>query len=447
MKRRLYLQLYAALLVSAFLCLVAAAVAFRLLRDTGGPPGERLRRAAVSLPDALPDPRAPDARARLERWAAARGVDVIVGDENGPFLGVPSPRAFPVPRHGWGGGPRRERGAPVVVVPLESDGDGSVWAALRPHGPYRPLRVHPFFATLVILAVVMAVGSYPVARWVTRRLDALARTVDGWGRGDLAVRAAVSGDDEVATLARTFNAAAERLDLLLAQQRQMLANASHELRSPLARLRMGLELIADEDDAARRRTLVEQIHRDIVELDGLIEEVLLFSRADLRVPARPPQPVDMRALVQEEAARTGARLRREPHGRDDGPAIVPGDATMLRHLTRNLLENAKVHGGSGPVDVILTDTGTALILAVEDEGPGVPPEEQERIFAPFYRRAPSGGVVQPPGHGLGLALVRQVARYHGGDVVYRARAAAGSRFEVTLPLGSASPGAPVRPLS
>lgn len=424
MKRRLYLQLYVALLASAFLCLVVAAVAFRLLRDSGGPPAERLRRAALSLPERLPDPRAPDAATRLRLWADDMGVDVVIGDDAGPFLGVPSAHAFPVPRHGRGG-PRRDRLGPLVM-PL----DGDTWAALRPHGPHRRFRMHPFFTTLVILAVVMAVGSYPVARRVTRRLDELTRAVDGWGRGDLAERAPASGNDEVATLARTFNAAAERLDVLLGQQRQMLANASHELRSPLARLRMGLELIADESDAERRRALVEKIHRDIVELDGLIEDVLLFARADGRVPARPPEAVDMRVLVAEEAARTGARLA------EGGPMTLAGDPTMLRHLIRNLLENAHLHGGDGAVDVALTRRAANIEVTVEDRGPGVPDEDRERIFAPFFRLpsrgVPVAGAVQPPGHGLGLALVRQVARYHGGDAVCLARAGGGSRFEVTL---------------
>jgi two-component system OmpR family sensor kinase len=108
-------------------------------------------------------------------------------------------------------------------------------------------------------------------------------------------------------------------------------------------------------------------------------------------------------------------------------------------MIRNLLENATSHGGAGPVDVLLSRSGASVLLAVEDHGPGVPPEDQERIFAPFYRRAPAGGATQPPGHGLGLALVRQVARYHGGDVVYRVRPAGGSRFEVTLPTDSAPP--------
>jgi signal transduction histidine kinase len=423
MKRRLYLHLYLALLASALVCLSVAAIAFRLLRDSGGPPRERMRRAAVALAERLQDVRGADAAPFLKEVAEEFGVDVVMGDEGGPATGIPSARPFPLPPHpvpGW----RRDRMGPLLVTPL----DGGGWAALRPRAPYRQVRLHPFFATLAILALVMAVGSYPIARRVTRRLETLARTVERWGQGALESRVVVSGNDEVATLAATFNQAAERLDVLLGQQRQMLANASHELRSPLARLRMGLELIADEPDPARRQVMVQDIHRDIVELDALIEDVLLMSRSDARVPRRSLVAVDLRALVEEEAARTGAEVEAQ------GRPTIAGDLVLLRHLVRNLLENAQQHGAGASVCARLSADDSAVRLAVEDGGPGVPPEDWERIFAPFYRRGGPSGVPPANGHGLGLALVRQVARYHGGDVAYHPRADGGSRFEVTLPV-------------
>lgn len=439
MKSRLYLHLYLALLASAFVCLGVAAIAFRLLRDSGGPPHERMRRAALALSEQVPDPRAPNAALHLTEIADEFGVDVVLGDESGPVAGAPSAHAFPVPRQpapGW----RRDRMGPTLVTPLDAAGG---WAIVRPRGPYRRLRLHPFFTTLVVLALVMAIGSYPIARRVTRRLETLAHTVEAWGRGDLTSRVPVSGSDEVATLALTFNHAAERLELLLTQQRQMLANASHELRSPLARLRMGLELMAEEPDSGQRQTLVQEIHRDIVELDGLIEDVLLMARSDTRVPRRALVTVDLTALVREEAARSGAEVEAGPEtgpgpgpgvgpGSGLGPAIpvrAPGDLVLLRHLIRNLLENAHRHGAGAPVRVRLIAEERQVRLAVEDQGPGVAEEDRERIFAPFFRlpSAPASG------HGVGLALVRQVARYHGGDVVYHPRKGGGSRFEVTLP--------------
>jgi signal transduction histidine kinase len=232
----------------------------------------------------------------------------------------------------------------------------------------------------------------------------------------------------VATLAQTFNQAAARVDLLVEQQRQLLANTSHELRSPLARVRMGLELAAEETDAELRRGRVEEIRRDIVELDALIEELLLFARADSRVPHRPFEPVALRALLENEAARTGAAVA--------GPeAVVEGDPLLLRHVVRNLLENAQRHGGGREVQALIEPGPSGVVIAVEDRGPGIPDEDRERIFAPFYR-APSGGAREAavaPGHGLGLSLVRQVARYHGGEARHVPREGGGSRFEVTLP--------------
>jgi signal transduction histidine kinase len=427
MKHRFYLQLYAALLGSAFVCLVATGIAFRLARDASARASDRLQNAARVLPDRVPELRAPDARQRLVAVADEFGVDIIAGDGAGPLLGVPSPRAFAIPRHRVAG-MGRDRVGPVLMVALGDDD----WAALRPRLAYRHLRMHPFFTILGILAVVMAVGAYPVARRVTRRLEALANGVDQWGAGTLKARVPVDGNDEIARLGATFNRAAERLDALVAQQKQMVATASHELRSPLARIRMGLELVSEEPDPERRQARVRQLHGDVVELDGLIEELLLHARADGGTAARPAQPVDLQSLLVEEAARTGANVQ-------DGPSIVvQGDATMLRHMVRNVLENAQRHGANQPgvapaVRAAISVVGREARLAVEDDGPGIPEEDRERVFAPFFRRP--GGAGAPSGHGLGLALVRQVARYHGGDTVCLPNpGGAGARFQITLPL-------------
>ena len=428
MRHRFYLQLYAALLGSAFVCLVVTGIAFRVARDAGGRPSERMQDAARVLPDRLPDLRAPDARQRLGAVGDEFGVDIIAGDAAGPLIGVPSPRAFAVPRHLTLG---RDRAGPVLMISLGDDD----WAALRPRLAYRRLRMHPFFTTLAILAVVMAVGAYPVARRVTRRLETVASGVERWGAGALKTRVPVDGNDEISRLAATFNRAADGLDALLEQQKHMVATASHELRSPLARIRMGLELVSEEPDAERRQARVRQLHGDVVELDGLIEELLLHARADARSTVRPAQPVDLQALLAEEAARTGATVQDSP------PTIIAGDAVLLRHMVRNLLENAQRHGTNAPgtppaVRAALDVAGAQVRLAVEDDGPGIPEEDRERVFAPFFRR--KGGAGAPSGHGLGLALVRQVARYHGGDAVCRGNPrGGGARFEVTLPLARA----------
>jgi signal transduction histidine kinase len=418
--RRLHVQLYLVMLGSTLACLLVVGVAFRLLRDQAGPPAQRLGHAAATIAEARPDLDGADAAGRLNAIADALAVDVIVGDARGPLLRTATARPFspplrPVP--GWRRGPT----GPVLVVALGDDR----WAALRPRGGHRRIPLSPFSVTLLALAVVMAAGSYPIARRLTRRLESLAAGVERWGRGELAHRVPADGQDEVARLAAVFNQAAARVDLLVDQQRQLLANTSHELRSPLARVRMGLELLAEQAEPARRQQRVEAIRADIVELDALIEELLLFARADTRVPRRPFQEVPLRALLESEAARAC------PGATVSGPeTAVQGDPALLRHLVRNLLENAARHGGGRDVRALVQPAPGEVVIAVEDAGPGIAPEDHDRIFAPFYR---GPGPTAAPGHGLGLALVRQVARYHGGEATYLARPGGGSRFQVALP--------------
>jgi signal transduction histidine kinase len=209
----------------------------------------------------------------------------------------------------------------------------------------------------------------------------------------------------------------------------MLATASHELRSPLARMRMALELLAEEPDPIRRGELSRRSAEDIAELDALVEELLLTARAQASVPRRPFTDVDLLALVRTEAEAVGAHAAGEP-------IVLSCEPAMIKRMVRNLLVNARSHGQGGAIRAEILRSGAHVVLAVEDEGPGVPESERERIFTPFYR-APGPRPPGDTGVGLGLALVRQVARYHGGDVTYVARQPSGSRFEVRLPLPAA----------
>jgi signal transduction histidine kinase len=299
------------------------------------------------------------------------------------------------------------------------------WLALRL--PAQPHEHGGFFVSLGLLAGLLGLVAYPLARWLARRVEALTARVDAFGRGDLGARAAVGGKDEVARLAESFNRAAERIEALVATQRTLLASASHALRSPLARLRMASELLAADAPHAPHRAaaLRDQVAREVAALDAAVEELLAVSRLELGAPA--PEPVDLLALAAEEAARAGAELTGTPAG-------VTGDARSLRHLLRNLLENAERHAG-GKVELAVEPLDPALPAAgarveVRDRGPGVPAGERERIFEPF---AKGGAAPAEAGVGLGLAIVRQVARHHGGEARVCARPGGGSVFEVTLP--------------
>jgi len=274
---------------------------------------------------------------------------------------------------------------------------------------------------LILFAATLAVGAYPVVRSITGRLERLRTRVDALGAGDLSVRVKVEGRDEVAALAGSFNDAAQRLEKLVDAQGQMLASASHELRSPLARMRLAIELLRTDD----RPELRDELTRDIAELDELIGEILLASRLDTLENIERRETVDLLALLAEEASRTGATVSGTAEN-------VSGDPRLLRKLLRNLLENARRHSNGGEVQAsALRDPSGSVLITVEDRGPGVPEDERERIFEPFYRAR--GTRETGEGVGLGLALVRQIVEHHGGSVRCVPRTDGGTRFEVTLP--------------
>lgn len=279
---------------------------------------------------------------------------------------------------------------------------------------------------LALLFVAVAAGAFPVVRRLTRRLEQLKQGVEAFGSGALDRRVDEQGRDEVAAVAASFNRAAERIQSLLLANQSLLANASHELRSPLARLKMAVSML--EDSAGpMRASLRHEINVNIGELDALVEEVLLSSRLEAGAKVDLDDPVDLLGLLAEEAARVEASA--------EGEALQwRGNERLLRRAVRNLLENARRYGGGEVLASVHRLPEAALIeITVADRGPGVPTAECERIFEPFYRLA--GHAEREGGVGLGLALVRQIARRHGGTVRCEPRDGGGSCFIIRLPAG------------
>ncbi len=302
--------------------------------------------------------------------------------------------------------------------------DLSPWWARPPYG---------FIWMLALMGLAAALALYPVVRRLTKRLESLQQGVQRWGEGDLSVRVPATGDDEVADLSRRFNAAAERIQRLMSAQKSLLANASHELRSPLARIRMGLELMdtPGANDAMRTRTR-EEILRNMAELDQLIDEILLASRLDAReADMGTVETVDLIGLCAEECARVDARLD-VPEGM--ASLEVQGVAKLLRRMVRNLLENARRYGvrSGADEDVVLSlgHQAQGPWLRVCDHGPGVPAEYRDRIFEPFFRLP--GASERAGGVGLGLALVKSIAERHGARVACIDQPGAGACFEVSF---------------
>lgn len=324
--------------------------------------------------------------------------------------------------------PKRQRGQGVEFDVALNDGRTiTVQIPPRQRASAEGNRLWPprgrdgFLWMLAIVAVAVALGSYPVVRRLTLRLEDLRRGVERWGAGDLSVRMPEEGSDEAAFLARRFNHAAERVETLVQSHKSLLANASHELRSPLARIRMGLELM-DPEPSERSRA---EITRNIAELDQLIDEILLASRLDARESdIGTIEAVDLTGLAAEESARAGADLETQQ------TVVVRGVPKLLRRAVRNLLENARRYS-SGPVQVSVERQQGRAIVRVCDRGPGVPPAERERIFEPFYRM--KGASEREGGVGLGLALVRSITQRHHGSVHCEDNPGGGACFVLSLP--------------
>jgi two-component system OmpR family sensor kinase len=410
--RRLFWRIYLTLLASLALAALLIALLWHLAGDKRA---DSLRRMPVHLLEAaIPVADQPPGAIQdaAERIAQAVAGDITVLGRDGQmlaFAGERLKREPPTEDADWDIPPPQN----VRAFHLR---DGRVVLARFDF----PLRRPPWYGSLGVLLIAVGVGlaALPVVSRLTHRLERLQSSVEQWGAGDLSVRVPVAGQDEIAAVSASFNRAAEHIQTLLAAHRSLLANASHELRSPLARLSMAAELWEQDPSSIRHA----EIARNLAEIDQLIEEILLASRLDRPEPngATPVwERVDLLALAAEEAARIGANV--------DGSVVeIDGDRRLLRRMLRNLLENAVKHGAP-PVTVHVERPAR---IVVRNAGPAIPPADRERIFEPFFR--PAGHAEGSGGWGLGLALVRQISARHGGTVRCEAPAEGGTAFVVEL---------------
>ncbi len=409
--RRLYLQVYLTIVASLVLVVLTAGLLWHFFAGFG-PFGQQFEVAGEVIAELVPAANAPAAAQQqaIDRLAERLGADLaLFSRTNEPLAAAGQPLPAPS-RDGRSGGWMRTPVGPAVSIPLP-DGRRLV-ARLPPRQRPSALMLAAFLGAI---ALVVAIGARPVVRRLTGRLERLQRGVESLGAGDLTARVKVEGRDEVARLARSFNQAAARIESLVNAHKMLLANASHELRTPLARIRLGLELVATHPE---RKV---ELERDIAELDQLVDEILLVSRLDATEQLDVGEDVDLAALAAEECARY------DDCSVEAKPVMVRGDPMLLRRMIRNLVENAHLHG-KPPIEVTVARQDDRALLNVLDHGPVIVEDARERLFSAFYRIPGRYGT---KGSGLGLALVRQIARRHGGDVAYDPER--GSSFNVTLP--------------
>ncbi len=266
----------------------------------------------------------------------------------------------------------------------------------------------------------------PVGFWFARRISAplkvFAASAEALGRDPRAAPMALSGPAEVGVAARAFNAMQVRLQRYVGDRVSMVAAISHDLRTPLTRMRFKLE---GADDGLRRSML-----SDIAQMERMIDAVIAFSHDEAAPAAR--ERLDLGSLVIsvcDDVAATGADVE----AAFDEPVVIEGDPVALQRLFANLIDNAVKYGGRARLSV--TERGGEAVTIVEDDGPGMTPAELDQAFTPFYR-SPAAQRRTAVGTGLGLTIARAAARAHGGEVVLRSTGS-GLVAEVTLPLARA----------
>ncbi len=281
--------------------------------------------------------------------------------------------------------------------------------------------------------LLMGLAAYFLVRPLERRLKKMERAVQQVAQGNLAVRADVRGSDAVDQLARSFNGMTEHIQRLILAQREMTRAVSHELRTPVARIRFGLEMLPTIASLDEREYKVAEIDQDIDQLDALIDEILTYARLEEGTPALTWMPVDMAALAQQVwrelqpiAGAVSIAVETPPK------LVVDGEARYLHRVLQNLVTNAMRYARANVVIRVLR-VGDEVELIVEDDGPGIPEVDRERVFKPFARLDDSRHRASG-GYGLGLSIVQRIAQWHGGRVWVGQSPAGGAAFHLRWPL-------------
>lgn len=327
------------------------------------------------------------------------------------------------PPRGWGliqGIHRRLIAVLLVAAALGSVAGASAWAAWTSGASGPPL----WLAIAALLAIwpLAWVATFRIARPVRD----LARVAGELGEGRLDQRDRLpNADGEVAEVAEALGGLADRVRRQLRDQQALMGAVSHELRSPLARVRVWIELLRE---GRAPDGVHDDLQREIDGMDALVADLLAAARIDFEAVA--PQTLDAR----EVAGRAVALAQLDP-GLIEGPAVaVRADPTLLVRALGVLLDNARRYGGAVRA-LRVVEAGERVRFEVDDDGPGFAPGEEVAAFQPFWRRPPVAGSPEVPGTGLGLALVRQIAATHGGEAGAGNRPGGGARVWLDLPAG------------
>lgn len=326
------------------------------------------------------------------------------------------------------------RGTTITLLAPMSRSTGQVLVI----GPIPVFNWMPFqlAAGITLLSMfILSLGIYGLILPMQRKLKQVNTALDEMQKGDMSVRVPVEGYDELATLASSYNSMSDHIQRLIEAQRELMRAVSHELRTPVARIRFGMEMLVDEDDYEYRQQQVDMIDKDIEALNTLIDEIMTYAKLEQGMPSIDFEEVRL-AEVLEQVARETTALKTEKNIKLDLPYTnleVDAERRYLHRVVQNLVGNAIRYCD----DTVLISGGINAsghaYISVEDDGPGIPEEDRERVFEAFARlddsRTRASG-----GYGLGLSIVSRIAYWFGGVVkVDQSPALGGARFVMEWP--------------
>ena len=387
----------------------------------------------------------------LASWVAQQrheGIDATLYEKGRALSPVRLPSSIQQSLPGWFDAGRdillQPRPGLYLSVQQVVGNDGHVRhlvALSRTHTRLRPQTRAKILLGVQLTLSLLFIGlvGWWVARSVARPVEALRNATRRMAAGELSTRVGRQGGmahDELAQLAQDFDAMAERIEALVAHDRGVLQDLSHELRSPLARLHLILDLAQRSRDAAEADAYFHQAELEIVRLDRMTGEMLALSRLEGSIPGMSCEKLDLvelvRGCVEQAGLEAQARRIELRLMSPSTPVIVFGSAPLLERALDNLVGNAiKFSAEGGHVEVLVHVADGIAEISVRDRGPGVPEVELESLFRPFFR---GSNAVRADGHGLGLAIVQRVVKIHGGELRASNRDGGGLDARLRLPL-------------
>ncbi len=414
-----------------------------------------------------------DDQPKLEAELAAlleNRIEATIYDQDRKLIAtnVDPPLAIPE-RRGPLGGPPRDRRPPPRPRPAEADparsrppgppGDGKQPLTILPEetGPHRMLlRVHlddgpgfmiargvhaepPGWTGPILVLIggfgILVIGALITARWILRPIDRLTETAHALGRGDLSARSKLERSDEIGVLGNRIDEMADRIEALLVTEKELLANVAHELRTPLARIGVALDL-AGEGDSDAARAALSDISVDVEELEQLVGDIFVAVRAEVAgtLPLR-KAVIEPKSIADASASRMRSRHGERPFAMSVADKL-PGievDPVLFRRVIDNLLENAhKYSPDKTAIDLEVQRDGDRVCFVVEDQGIGISSEDLPRVFTPFFRGDRSRSR-ETGGVGLGLTLAKRIVEAHGGTIEVASELGSGTTVRVRVP--------------